>query len=107
MRAILTQWVNALDQPVVLMPLPLPQHIDEACDSTGYQARFAELAAELDCTLHDPLPAFLSYAKSHRRRFRWEKDIHFTPEGHSVLARSLGPVLGQLLRSRPQAKEIA
>ena len=29
MRAILTQWVRALDRPVVLMPLPLPQHIDE------------------------------------------------------------------------------
>jgi carbamoyltransferase len=107
MRAILTQWVDALEQPVVLMPIPLPQHIDEACDSSGYQARFAELAAELDCTLHDPLPHFLSYTKSERRRFRWEKDIHFTPEGHRVLANSLEPVLAHLLESRPQAKELA
>jgi hypothetical protein len=106
MRAILTQWVRALERPVVLMPLPLPQHIDEVCDSSGYQARFAELAAELGCTLHDPLPAFLAYAKAHRRRFRWEKDIHFTPEGHSVLARSLAPVLEQLLERGPEAKEM-
>jgi carbamoyltransferase len=57
--------------------------------------------------LHDPLPHFLSYSKSERRRFRWEKDIHFTPEGHGVLADSLEPVLAQLLNIRPQAKEIA
>jgi carbamoyltransferase len=107
MRAILKQWIEALDRPVVLMPIPLPQHIDEACDSTGYQARFAELAAELGCTLHDPLPHFLSYPKSKRRGFRWEKDIHFTPEGHRVLADSLQPVLAQLLDSRPQEKELA
>lgn len=106
MRAIITQWVRALDRPVVLMPLPLPQHIDEVCDSTGYQARFAELAAELECTLHDPLPDFLTYGKAKRHRFRWEKDIHFTPEGHSVLARSLAPVLEQLLGSRPEANEM-
>jgi carbamoyltransferase len=106
MRAILTQWVRALERPVVLMPLPLPQHIDEVSDPSGYQARFAELAADLGCTLHDPLPEFLSYAKAQRRRFRWEQDIHFTPEGHSVLARSLTPVLERLLGSRPPAKEM-
>jgi carbamoyltransferase len=107
MRAIIAQWVRALDRPVVLMPLPLPQHIDEVCDATGYQARFAELAAELGCTLHDPLPDFLTYAKAQRRRFRWEKDIHFTPEGHRVLADSLAPVLARLLASRPAAKEMS
>jgi lysophospholipase L1-like esterase len=98
--------VRALDRPVVLMPLPLPQHIDEVCDASGYQARFAELAAELGCTLHDPLPHFLTYAKSQRRRFRWEKDIHFTPEGHSVLADSLTPVLRKILARRLEAKEM-
>lgn len=97
MRAILTQWVRALERPVVLMPLPLPQHIDGVCDAGGYRARFAELAAELGCTLHDPLPHFLKYSKAERRRLRWEQDIHFTPEGHRVLADSLAPVLRTLL----------
>ncbi len=97
MRAILTQWIRALDRPVILMPLPLPQHLDEVCDSSGYQARFAELAGELGCTLHDPLPDFLRYPKAERRRFRWEKDIHFTPAGHRVLAQSLAPVLEKML----------
>lgn len=106
MRAILTRWVRALGRPVILMPLPLPQHIDEVCDASGYQARFAELAAELGCTLHDPLPDFLGYTKAQRRRFRWEKDIHFTPEGHRALAHSLAPVLQQLLGRGPGAKDL-
>lgn len=100
MRAILMQWVRSIDQPVLLMPIPLPQHIDEACDASTYQARFAELAAELGCTLHDPLPDLRRYSPAQRRRFRWEKDIHFTPEGHDVMAQSLAPVIGRLLAGR-------
>ena len=97
MRAILAQWVRSIDKPVVIMPIPLPQHIDEMCDASSYQARFAELAAELGCTLHDPLPDLLQYSPAQRRRFRWEKDIHLTPEGHEALARSLAPVIEHLL----------
>jgi lysophospholipase L1-like esterase len=97
MRAILSEWIGAATRPVVLMPLPLPQHLDQVCDAAPYQARFAELAAELNCTLHDPLPIFLRYGKTERRRFRWETDIHFTPEGHRALADSLAPVLERTL----------
>jgi lysophospholipase L1-like esterase len=97
MRAILVRWVKAIDHPVILMPLPLPQHLDQVCDASGYQARFAELAAELGCTLHDPLPDLLAYRKDERRAFRWETDIHFTPRGHMAIAKSLAPVLTRLL----------
>jgi carbamoyltransferase len=98
MRAILSQWIGAIDKPVVLMPLPLPQHLDEVCDAGPYQARFAELAAELGCVLHDPLPDLLAYEPVVRRRFRWETDIHFTPQGHRAIADSLAPVLAGLLQ---------
>nr|WP_091656855.1 GDSL-type esterase/lipase family protein [Massilia sp. PDC64] len=97
MRAILTQWIRALDRPVLLMPLPLPQHLDETCDAAPYQARFAELAADLGCRLHDPLPDLLRIAPATRRRLRWEKDIHFTPAGHDAVARSLEPVIADML----------
>ena len=100
MRAILSQWIGAIDRPVLLMPLPLPQHLDQVCDSAGYQARFCELAAELGCALHDPLPDLLAYHTTTRRRFRWETDIHFTPEGHAALARSLAPAVERLLAQR-------
>lgn len=97
MRAILAQWIGALKRPVVLMPLPLPQHLDEVCDAAPYQARFAELARDTGCALHDPLPELLAYSKAQRRAFRWETDIHFTPSGHQALARSLAPVLARVL----------
>ncbi|WP_035626333.1 SGNH/GDSL hydrolase family protein [Herminiimonas sp. CN] len=97
MRAILAQWVRSIGKPVLIMPIPLPQHIDETCDASPYQARFAELAAELGCALYDPLPDLRQCSPAQRRRLRWEKDIHFTPEGHDVLARSLAPLIEQLL----------
>lgn len=106
MRAILSEWIRAARRPVLLMPLPLPQHLDEACDPRPYQARFAELASELGCTLHDPLPAFLSYSAAERRRFRWERDIHFTPEGHRALADSMAPVLESMLLQASERKEM-
>ncbi|MES2900347.1 MAG: SGNH/GDSL hydrolase family protein [Pseudomonadota bacterium] len=98
MRAILSQWITAIGKPVVLMPLPLPQHLDQVCDPVPYQARFAELARDLGCTLHDPLPDLLAYEPAVRRRFRWETDIHFTPQGHRAIADSLAPVLAGLLQ---------
>jgi carbamoyltransferase len=97
MRAILAEWIRALDRPVVLMPLPLPQHLDETCDAAPYQARFAELALELGCRLHDPLPDLLRIPSATRRQLRWEKDIHFTPAGHDALAHSLQPVIADML----------
>ncbi len=100
MRAILLQWIAEHPGPVLLMPLPLPQHLDQVCDAQPYQARFAELAAQAQCALHDPLPDLLRYEKHQRRRFRWETDIHFTPEGHRALANSLAPALARLLGQR-------
>ncbi|MES2019076.1 MAG: SGNH/GDSL hydrolase family protein [Pseudomonadota bacterium] len=97
MRAILAQWIAAIGKPVLLMPIPLPQHLDQVCDASNYQARFAELAGDLGCTLHDPLPDLLAYRKEERRGFRWETDIHFTPAGHLAMAQSMAPALVRLL----------
>jgi carbamoyltransferase len=97
MRAILSRWVRALTKPAVLMPLPLYQHVEETSDPSGYQARFRELADELGCSLHDPLPDLLRYPSEQRRRFRFEKDVHPTPEGHEALAASLAPALARVL----------
>jgi carbamoyltransferase len=97
MCAILKQWAKEYAGRIVLMPLPLPQHLDEACDPSQYQARFTELAGEASFILHDPLPALLRYPKQVRRGFRWERDIHFTPDGHRALAHSLAPLLKSFL----------
>ena len=97
MRAILSQWVRASSRPVLVMPIPLYQHIEETSDAAPYQARFRELCADLGCALHDPLPDLLSYPLEQRRRFRFEKDVHPTPEGHEALAASLAPAVERVL----------
>ena len=100
MRAILLKWVREIPSPVVIMPIPLHQHIDQTCDASGYQMRFSELAAELGCTLHDPLQALLQYDHVKRGRLRFKTDPHFTPVGNEVIANSLQPVLSRLLQHR-------
>jgi len=97
MRAILAQWVRAIAKHVLIMPIPLYPHLEQTSDSAPYRARFRELAVELGCTLHDPLPDLLRYSPAQRRHFRFEKDVHLTPEGHDALACSLAPVIEQLL----------
>jgi carbamoyltransferase len=100
MRAILAQWVRAIEKPVVIMPIPFYTHVEETSDSSPYQARFRELAVELGCAVHDPLPDLLRYSTAQRRRFRFEKDIHLTPEGHDAVACSLAPAVEQLLAGK-------
>lgn len=97
MRAILTQWIRAVPGPVLLMPIPFHQHVEELSDATAYRARFAELAAELGCQLHDPLPDLLRHSAAERRAFRFETDPHPTPAGHAALADSLAPALARAL----------
>jgi lysophospholipase L1-like esterase len=101
MRAILTQWVGAINKPVLLVPLPLPQHLDETCDASNYRARFTELSDELGCYFHDPLPDLLNIEPTERRRLRWPKDIHFTPAGHEAVARSLAAPMARILAQLP------
>jgi lysophospholipase L1-like esterase len=97
MRAILAQWVRAITTRVVIMPIPLYQHVEETSAASAYQERFRELAMELGCTLHDPLPDLLRYDTAQRRRFRFQTDGHPSPEGHAALARSLAPVIERVL----------
>jgi hypothetical protein len=102
MRRLLEDWIGHLQAPVILMPLPLPQHIEETCDASGYQARFAEVAASTGCALHDPLPTLRAYPREEREKFRFEKDVHLTPSGHRALALSLAPAVQQVLQQVPQ-----
>ena len=92
MRAILEQWIGEARAPVVLVPLPLPQHLDEVASPRGYHARFAELARPA-VAVHDPLPDLLHYPRAERRALRFPTDVHFTIAGHEALADSLEPVI--------------
>ena len=89
MKAILKQWINECETPVILMPVPLYHYVEELASPDGYRARFAEFADVDKVRLHDPLPDYLAVPKAERRAFRFENDIHPTPAHHQLLARSL------------------
>ena len=97
MRAILQEWTRAHSKPVIVMPIPLHQYVEQTASPTAYQQRFRELATATGVALHDPLPDLLRYPAEQRRRFRFAKDVHPTPEGHAALAASLAPVLKSVL----------
>jgi len=97
MRAILLAWRAVIQQPVVLMPLPLYQHVEGTADAAAYRRRFAELARDGDFILHDPLDDLLAHDAETRRGFRFKKDVHLTPAGHRAIAQSLAGTLRPLL----------
>ena len=97
MRKILENWIIQHQKPVILMPIPLYQHVEETCDASAYQDRFQELSESTGCILHDPLIDLLKYTPEQRRKFRFERDIHLTPEGHEAIAASVAPVVKKIL----------
>ncbi len=100
MRAILLAWRALIPQPVVLMPLPLYQHVERTADPVAYRARFAELAQDGGFVLHDPLDDLWAHDAQTRRGFRFKTDVHLTPAGHRAIAASLSRTLGPLVAGR-------
>ena len=113
LRRILLTWIDKerarqpMPTPVLLVPLPLFTHVEGDADPTNYQHRFAELAAESGCHLHDPLLELMRHPAEQRRRFRFATDVHPTPAGHEALAASLVPAVTRLLPDRPAARDVA
>jgi carbamoyltransferase len=98
MRALLEAWREASRSPLLVVPLPLCQHIERTADASGYRQRFRELASETDIAVHDVLPDLWRYTIEERRQFRFQTDRHFTPFGHAAVARSLAPAVSSLLQ---------
>ncbi len=103
MRAILLAWRADAAQPVVLMPLPLYQHVEGTADPGAYRRRFRELAEEGGFVLHDPLDDLLAHDAETRRGFRFKLDVHLTPAGHRAIAQSLASTLRPLIAGTPPA----
>jgi carbamoyltransferase len=97
MRAILERWIREHAGPVLLVPLPLYQYVEETSRPDAYRQRFRELASDVGCELHDPLEDLLQYSPEERRGFRYEVDVHPTPQGHAAIAKSLAVAVRRLL----------
>ena len=97
MRAILERWIREHQGPVLLVPIPLYQFVEQTSNPAGYRERFQELARDTGCTLHDPLDDLLTYSTADRRAFRFEHDVHPTPACHTALAKSLAVTVRKML----------
>jgi len=97
MRRVLETWICESPVPVLVVPIPLHQHVEGVSSSRDYMERFNELANDTGCFVHDPLPDLLRYSLADRRAFRFERDVHPTPAGHLALAKSIAPVVGRVL----------
>lgn len=97
MRALLLAWREASRSPLLVVPLPLYQHVEETADASAYQQRFRELASETGIAVYDVLPGLRRYSMEERRAFRFATDIHLTPAGHRAVAGSLAPAVSALL----------
>ena len=97
MKAVLLEWIRQIPQPVLLVPFPVFQYVEETADPAACLARFSEVAGEAGCHLHDVLPDLRRYSPQERRAFRFATDVHPTPSGHEAVARSIAPVLQGLL----------
>lgn len=107
MRAILLEWRNSCSSPMLLLPLPLYQHVEETADATAYQQRFRELSKEDGFNVHDVLPDLHAYSKVERRAFRFQNDSHPTPSGHAAIAKSIAPVVSSMLAKQRQIMDAA
>lgn len=97
MQAILKKWRKVHKGAMLVVPLPLYQHVEGTAGASAYQSRFAELASGSGISVFDVLPDLHAYEPKIRRSFRFRKDVHLTPEGHKAVARSLFPIVSSLL----------
>lgn len=93
MRALLSAWIDRLEVPVWIVPLPLYHYVEELASPAGYQARFAELSRPPRVRVLDPLAALCRAPLAERRGYRFATDPHPTPAAHRVLAEFLSSEL--------------
>jgi lysophospholipase L1-like esterase len=101
MKAIFRQWAGESRAPVIIMPIPLYQYVEETASAAAYQARFDELSPLDGVTIHDPLPDYLALPREERRGLRFKSDIHPTPAHHALLANSLLKSVRRALDAQP------
>jgi carbamoyltransferase len=86
LRRILEAWIAASRTPVLLVPIPHYYFLASSSDTSGYQARFRELADASKCHLYDPLPDLLKLSEEERKALWSDSSGHISIRGHQILA---------------------
>ena len=99
MKTILVRWFSELDKPVLLIPLPLHQYVEDQSDYTAVEKRFEEFNHIQNLNLFNPINQLREYPIQDRRKFRFEHDSHPSSLGHEVYAKIFKPQLEELLHA--------
>ena len=100
MKSILLKWFAELDKPLLLIPLPLHQYVEDQSDYTDIQKRFEEFNHIQNLFLFNPISSLKEFSIGDRRKFRFEYDEHPSPFGHEIYAKIFKPKIEGLLGSR-------
>lgn len=100
MKSILLKWFSELDKPLLLIPLPLHQYVEDQSDYKDVAKRFEEFNHIQNLFLFNPLNYLRDYPIEDRRKFRFEHDDHPTPFGHESYAKIFKPKIKELLEAR-------
>ena len=97
MKSILFKWFSELHKPLLLIPLPLHQYVEEQSEYMDIEKRFEEFNHIQNLFLFNPISYLKQYSLEDRRKFRFEHDEHPSPFGHEVYAQIFKPRIESLL----------
>jgi carbamoyltransferase len=98
LKSLLRNWSSEIDKPVLLVPMPLWQHVEGYLDFKPIEDRFMELHGVHGIHVFNPLPELRKYSPEDRRNFRFKIDVHFTPSGHEAYAKALLDPINRILK---------
>jgi len=99
MENILSAWSSELSCPLIVIPIPLYQHIENMVDSANYSCRFNELGTKYNINVINPLENLKNYDDTKKRKFRFEVDVHLTRSGHEALANAISQNLKKIIET--------
>ncbi|RLD07621.1 MAG: hypothetical protein DRI32_00520 [Chloroflexi bacterium] len=97
MRAILSEWSEASEKPILIVPLPSFIYVKERADARNYQMRFKEVEKETAFSIYDPLRDLQKLSLKKRRELYYLEG-HLTPQGHTWMAKKIAPQVKKILK---------
>jgi lysophospholipase L1-like esterase len=101
LKAILSKWIAEVHKPVLLIPLPIHDYLEEKSNYKNIENRFKEFNCIENVTLYSPFSDLKKYNMDQRRKFRFEQDTHPTSLGHEAYANAFKSKIEELLIKKP------
>ncbi len=93
LKTLLNAWSAEVKTPMIILPFPVHQYVEEHATSRHYRARFQELNLSDRVILCDLMPELMALPMAVRRSFRFAVDPHPTKACHAWVAKALAAVV--------------